>query len=179
METNKVMVVFDVSTIKAAISKSSISQKVITKMVLNRDPSFLSNSYTRGTMNKEDLKKLCEFLSLDYDSVVVAQAETTPAKDKTTAIAHGQSIDTLIVGLNAIYEIEKENNKLLTDLLQELKVSNTKAGRFENIMGQVHSNILIMKESMSKDMIPYIRDTKTATATMSGRMKELLSKFKG
>lgn len=172
--SGKVMVAFDVATVKEAINKSGISQKVITKMVLNRDPSFLSNSYTRGTMNQPDLKKLCEFLSLDYS--VVATAEVS---NDVKPSVHNQSVDTLIVGLNSIIELEKANNALLTELLQELKVSNTKASRFENIMGQVHSNILILKESMGKDVVPYLRDTKTATATISGRMKELLGKFKG
>ena len=177
----KVMVGFDVKALKEAIDKINIAQGVVAKMVLGRDPSFISNSCTRGTMNKDDLKKLCEFLSLEYDKIIIKpepKKEEPKSEHPATSIAHGQAVDTLIIGLNSLYEIEKQNNKLMQDILKELQINNTKTNRLENALGQIVSHTLVIRDTMNNSVVSYLRDTKSGVAVITGRMKDLLNKFK-
>lgn len=176
----KVMVEFNVKMCKEAMDKINIAQGVVSKMVLGRDPSFISNSCARGTMNKDDLKKLCEFLSIEYNTIIKPEPKKEEPKSEhlATSIAHGQAVDTLIIGLNSLYELEKQNNKLMQDILKELQVNNTKTNRLENALGQIVSNTLVIRDTMNNSIVNYLRDTKSGVAVISGRTKELLGKFK-
>ncbi len=177
---NTIVTRFDAEALNNAITKSGISRKNIATMVLKRDQSYISNACKKGTINPSDLRKLCEFLSLDYNMVVIMEkpkAEVVPTKEKAQA-ADNKLLETLIISLNSLLETEKQNQKLLGEILQEVKVNNTKTNRLENAMGQMVSSTLVVKEAVTGDLMNYVRDTKSSTATISGRVKDLLNELK-
>ena len=171
---------FDVETVEKALRKIGIPKNKISTMVLGRDASYLSNALCNEKCNKEDLKKLCEFLSLNYDSVIIVEApevveEKKPEPTKTPKDV--VNLDALIIGINQLYQIEKSNNVLLKDMLEQIKISNTKVGRLENVIGQIHTNIIVAKKDVD-EIKSLVRETKSSTAIISGRVKDMLAKFK-
>ena len=98
------MVKVDADKLNSAIMKSGITKGKLSRMILNRDQSYLSNVSTKAvpTMNEADLKKLCEFLDLNMNDLII---EETPKVVKTMATPKDVvNLDALILGINQLYQ---------------------------------------------------------------------------
>ena len=74
---------FDTTVVENAIKICGITKQKLSTMVLDKDASYLSNALSNGKINTESLKKLCEFLSLEFDkTVVVMEDKYTPQKEQ-------------------------------------------------------------------------------------------------
>ena len=176
---NKNYLTINTEKLFKAVKDSSISASKIATMVLNRDDSYLTTVKTRGTMIEEDLNKLCMFLSLRVEDVVVNEPEKKE-EPKTVAPQSNHSVaqlETLIVGLNTMYEAQKLQNECLNNILEQMKVTNTKINRLENALGQIVTNSIQIKENTG-DSRDLLRDIKSTGAIISGRLRDLIGKFK-
>lgn len=171
--TNDSMVKFNSDAIQKAIKDSSIPMNKLSKLVINRDPTYVSKAVADGKCNKEDLKKLCEFLDVKYDEVIMLDEETT-VKPK---VGNDTNVDMLIVGLNKLCEIEAKNAEKLDLILTELKATNTKSNRIENALGQIVGNVIEIKNTENANN-GLLKDLKSTGAVLSGRLRDLLGKFK-
>lgn len=174
-----VYVPIKVDVLWSAIKGSGITAGNLATMVLNRDKSYLTTVKTRGTMVKEDLEKLCTFLSVNIDDVLIKEEKPVvkePVKPASNQSANAQ-LDMLIVGLNKMYEAQRLQNETLNNLLIEVKAGNAKTNRLENALGQIIPNLIQIKTTVdnSRDLI---RDIKSTGATISGRLRDLIGKFK-
>ena len=174
-------VYFDTTAITEALKKTGLTKGKISTMLLGRDQSYLSNATINGKINADDLKKLCDFLSLDYDKTVVVIEESKDAPKKESAIVdaknNSQQLDLLIVGINKMYETQKAQNELIGNLLVELKATNTKINRLENALGQIVSNAIEVKQNTQNELTA-VKEIKSSCATISGRLRDMNSKFK-
>lgn len=171
---------FDTTAVNEAIKKCNVPKGKLSKMVLGAADSYLSNALVEGKMNEELLKKLCAFLSLDFEKVVVV-IEDVPKKVPEqkevapTPSANSQQLDILIVGLNQIYDMMKLQNECLTNILEQMKIANTRIKRMESTESEVIKNVILTKNVIT-DAHNSIRDIKSSTATINGRVRDLLNK---
>lgn len=158
------------------IKASGISASKLSKGVLKRDESYLTTVKTRGTMFEEDFNALCDFLSINPEDVTV-KAEREVTHNEPITPSKAVNLDALILGINQLYQIEKSNNELIKEVVEQIKISNTKQSRLENVVGQIHTNLIIVKNTLDK-IEPTIRDTKSSVVTIAGRVRDMLQKFK-
>lgn len=156
-----------------AIKKSGITMTKLSVMVLGRGNTYISEALRDKRCNKEDLMKLCSFLDLNYDDVVITEIPKIEVEKTPSEVIN---LDALILGVNQLYQIEKANNELMTQMLEQMKVTNAKLARMENITGQTHANVIQIKDSI-KESISVQREEKSSVATMSGRLKDIHSYF--
>lgn len=157
---------FNVEKLSKAISDSKITGVKLSTMILGKGNTYVSEALRDGRCNADALKKLCEFLDLDYNDIVILDVEEIKPTDNTS------NLDTLIIGLNQLYQIEKSNNELLVQILEQMKVSNAKVNRLENVIGQIHTNVIQIKED-EKELIGVEREAKSSIATISMRTKDI------
>lgn len=157
------------------IKKSGITQDKLSTMVLGKNPAYISQSIARGSFDIEQLQKLCQFLGLSYDECIikdVPKKEESVAKEGKSADAIPQ-LETLIVGMNTMYEMQKEYTEVIKSLLVEIKALNQKQNRLENALGQIVQNSIIIKETENK-----IADSTNAVRSQinlaNGRLKDLV-----
>lgn len=169
---------FDTTVVENAIKNCGITKQKLSTMVLGKDASYLSNAVNTGKINTELLKKLCEFLSLEFDkTVVVMEDKQTPQKEQKQPEVTVQNIpqlDTLILGLNQLYEIQKLQNEGINNLLEQIKITNTKINRLENALGQIVNHSIAIKDTLT-NQYNNIRDIKSSTATINGRVRDILN----
>ena len=176
METTK-FVQFKGEELRSAIDKMGLTMNKVSTMILGLDQSYVSKACKQGSMNDIYLRKLCEFFSLDYDSIIIKPEppklglEPVMPQNPTTA-----PLETLIVGLNTVYEQHKETNEILKELLVEIKALNVKQNRLENALGQIVSNSIAMKEHIveMKEQHNYLKSQANIT---NGRLKDLVNVF--
>ena len=167
---------FNAEVVSEAINKCGIPKNKLSSMVLGRDQSYISNALAQQKCNKEDLKKLCEFISIDYESVVIEDTPQPKEESKPT-VGNNTNVDMLIVGLNKLCEIEAENGEKLDAILEQIKVTNTKTNRLENALGTAVSNIIEIKNT-TNDNNSILKDLKSQGAVISGRLRDMVAKFK-
>lgn len=175
----KETVVFDSDKLLAAVKSSKITRAKLSTMVLNRGDTYISDAIRDSRCNSEDLKKLCDFLDLKYDDIIVPK-ETATEDDKPTEVKTPSQIvnlDALILGINNLYQIEKDNAEIMKQLLEQVRATNVKLGRFESLLGQMHVSMLAIKEN-TKDIEGVNRETKSSVAGIAGRVRDLTQQFK-
>lgn len=170
--------------IKAELKKRYVSMKSLSIFVLDQDPSTLRYQLTHGSMHEDKFKKLMEYLKipekkrndfLDIEEVEVPVPKTEAHKEST----NHEALDLLVVGVNTLYETQTDGNKLLKDILQELKVSNQKLERIEkkvntieNATGQILSKEIISNET-SDDILKNLQDVKSTVNIIKGRTTDI------
>ena len=164
---------FDAEAVKQAIAKSGIPSTKLSSMVLSRDASYLSNAITNAKCNKEDLKKLCEFINLDYNAIVI----TDEPKEATQTVGNNSNLDLLIVGLNKLVEIEKANSSKYDAILEQIRVTNTKLERIEKTINQISGNVVEVK-TVTNANNNVLKDVKSQGAVTNGRLRDMLAKMK-
>ena len=173
-------VVPNADVIWSAIKKSGIPQDRLSVMVLGKNSAYISQALSRGTFERENLKKLCEFLGINYDDAVVKvstkKEDVVVASNNNTEVTIPH-LETLIVGMNTMYEMQKEYSATMKDLLVEIRALNTKQNRIENALGQLVQNSIITKENTNK-----ICDSTNAIRSQlnlaNGRLKDLVDGVK-
>ena len=173
---------FDGAKVRNALEKMNVSLDKISILVLGRDSSYISKTTNRGRIQIEELKKLCEFCSINYDDVIVAPPEPTV----TTQVVENKSeslsiapLETIIVGLNTMYETQHKMCEVLDQILVELRANNVKQNRLENALGQIVQSSLILKENTNK-IVDTQNHLKSQANIVSGRTRDIvqvLNKF--
>lgn len=146
----------------------------IAEFIMGYDKTYWTAMKKDKKCNIKGLDKLCAYYNLnknDYIVIEEVKAESTPEKKEVL------NIDTLIVGLNQIYEIEKQNSELMTEILEQLKIVNTKTNRLENALGQTVSNVIEIKNTTNNSN-GLLKDLKSTGAVVSGRLRDMVAKFK-
>lgn len=178
---NQTYVTIDVEKLWKSIKACGISAGNLATMVLNRDKSYLTTVKTRGTMIEQDLIKLCAFLSIKVEDITIkppVKEESEPIlKNEKTTLNTAPQLELLILGLNQIYEAQKLQNEAINNMLIEIKATSTKINRLENALGQIVTNSIQIKENTG-DSRDLLRDIKSTGAIISGRLRDLIGKFK-
>lgn len=167
------VVKFNSEIVQKAIKDSGVTMSKLSKLVINRDQTYVSKALIDGKCNKDDLKKLCEFLDVKYDDVIMLDESTTVKP----VIGNNANLDLLVAGLNRLCEIEKANGEKLDNILTEIKSTNTKTNRLENALGQVVGNVIEIKNTENANN-GLLKDLKSTGAVISGRLRDMVGKFK-
>ena len=167
-------VLIDSDKLLDAIKKSGITMTKLSTMVLGRGVTYISEALRDSRCNLGDLKKLCDFLDLKCDDIVKTP-ETPAVADEQKAPAPTINLDALILGINNLYQIEKDNAETMKQLLEQVRATNVKLGRFENLLGQMHASTLGIKENV-KEIEGLCRDTKSSVAGIAGRVRDIAQK---
>lgn len=167
------VVKFNSEIMQKAVKDSGVTMSKLSKLVINRDQTYVSKALTDGKCNKDDLKKLCEFLDVKYDDVIMLDEATTTKP----VIGNNANLDLLIAGLNRLCEIEKANGEKLDNILTEIKSTNAKTNRLENALGQVVGNVIEIKNTENANN-GLLKDLKSTGAVISGRLRDMVGKFK-
>lgn len=166
----------DGKKVRDAIAKTGLSLDRISTVVLNRDQSYISKATNRNAIGIAELKKLCEFLALDYDSLVIQKEEPVTANQTKETNLSQASLETIIVGTNLMYENQKKMIEVMEQMLIEIKALNAKQNRLENALGQIVQNTVVLKENTTKS-IEKANDLKSTVNIISGRVKDLTQTF--
>ena len=160
----------------------------ISTFILKRDFSYYSKVVRTGVCNVDDFKTLCAYYELKEDDYIIKKEEPTKVTSAETASKTPSQIvnlDALIVGINKMYQIQKDNSGIMLEMLQELENANKKINSLENALGQIVNNIIPIKEntdavrSDASKMVNTLAETRSAVNIIQGRIKELNGKFKG
>lgn len=172
-------VIINSEKLLAAIKKSGVTMTKLSKLVLNRGETYISEALRNSRCTADDLKKLCDFLDLKYDDIIVPKEIATEDDKSTETKTPSQvvNLDALILGINNLYQIEKDNAETMKQLLEQVRATNIKLGRFENLFGQMHVSMLAIKEN-TKDIEGVNRETKSSVAGIAGRVRDLTQQFK-
>ena len=176
---------FNTDIVKRRLSESGNSSIKLSTMLLNKSSNYISGSLDRGRMGEEELKKLCKFIDVKYEDVVIIPSEE-PVKEPEAKSSSGNAgydyndkIDLLTVGVNTLYETQSDTNALLKDLIQELRATNTKLERMEKRInsietaaGQVVSKVIVANESHT-EVSGHLREIKSTLAIVKGRTKDI------
>lgn len=170
--TDKV-VRFNSEIMQKAVKDSGITMNKLSRLVINRDATYVSKALTDGKCNKDDLRKLCEFLDVNYDEVIMLDESTTVKP----VVGNDANIDLLIAGLNRLCEIEKANGEKLDNILTAIEATNAKTNRLENALGQIVGNVIEIKNTENANN-GILKDLKSTGAVVSGRLRDMVGKFK-
>lgn len=168
---NSTSVNINVQYLGEAIDNCKIPAIKLSTSVMGKGSTYISEMLRSGTSNPDALKKLCDFLSLDYTKAVDIPSKAVEVDSSNI------NLDAVILGITQLYKIEQANNELMTEILQELKVANQKSARLEGIVQTAVSSLASMKIN-SDELKPVVREIKSSTATINGRVKDLISSFK-
>ena len=168
-----------------AIRDSGISYGKLSKLVLKRGNNYINSCLQKGTINKTDLDLICEFLGVKPDKFVIEvkeeKIEKPVVKRESGPAVLSKDMDTVLVGIQVMYEEQKKTNELISELLKEIKAQNVKMDRVEkristveNAVGQILPK-LIMVNDHEEDIVQYLRDIKSSTAILNGRTKDILA----
>ena len=174
---SKDTVIINNDKLSAAIKKSGVTMTKLSKLVLNRGDTYISEDLRDSRCNGDALKKLCDFLDLKCDDIIVPK-ETATEDDNSTEIktlSQVVNLDALILGINNLYQIEKDNAETMKQLLEQVRATNIKLGRFENLLGQMHANTIGIKDN-TKELENVMRDTKSSVAGIAGRVRDIAQK---
>ena len=179
--------------LKNALEDSPISVSKLSSMVLNRGTSYISGCIRDSSMGEEDLNTLCRFLNLKpADYILTEHTESNHLTNKKTekeqkntseTIDYNSKLDTLIVGLNVMYEEQSKTNKLLQQLIEMMSNNGNKIENIEqriksidNSSGQTLAKITEMKE-YEEEIADSIIKLKSSVNTVSGRTNDILRKI--
>lgn len=168
---------FKVEPVKKAIEDSKIPMVKISTMILGMEQTYVSKSLRDGKINKDKFKVLCDFFGLEYDNLIITPIPKVVTEEKKELPTPSQviNLDALILGINNLYQIEKDNAELMKQLVEQVRATNVKLGRFENLLGQMHASTLGIKEN-TKDIESLCRDTKSSIAGIAGRVRDIAQK---
>lgn len=169
-------VLIDSGKLLESIRKSGITMAKLSTMVLGRGSTYISESLRDSRCSLADLKKLCDFLDLNC-SEIIKSPETPAVADEQKAPVPTINLDALILGVNNLYQIEKDNAELMKQLVEQVRATNIKLGRFENLLGQIHANTIGIKDN-TKELENVMRENKSSVAGIAGRVRDLSQKFK-
>lgn len=165
------VVKFDSDKVRKMIKEKDISQQTIAELVLNVTSSAFYNYLTRGEMEKEKLIKLCKLIGTSIDNVMI----DAPKPEKIETTENGKTLETILLGLNQVFQMQKEYNETMKNLLIEIKALNTKQNRLENALGQIVVNTLGSRDNSEK-MLGKMTDTNSTLNIISGRVKDMWKK---
>ena len=171
------MTYFKVEDVKKAIDASNIPMFKISTMILDMEQTYVSKALRDGKINKDKLKTLCDFFGLEYDKIATTPTPKADTVQKTVNTpSQVINLDALILGVNQLYQLEKTNSELMTQLLEQVRATNVKLGRFENLIGQMHAGTLAIKEN-TKEIENVMRENKSSVAGIAGRVRALSQRF--
>lgn len=174
---------FNVEKLKEAIEASGIPATKLSSMVLNRGTAYISNTcdVKGGRMGREDLERLCKFLDISFDALVIKDEPKPVEKvDAPVDKAKAEQLDTLVVGLNVIFEEFQKLNALMDTLAREQKVTNTVLSRMEQRLGSIdNSNGQILAKAIKsndneEEISEAVGKIKSGISIIQGRTKDIL-----
>ena len=172
---------FDSKLLKEKIESNGIGPSKLSSLVLNRAPSYISQACLKESINADDLKKLCKFFDLDYDSLIIKD-EPKPAPQKVSSkkeTDYGDKLDIMLVGVNTLYETSTTTNELMRELIKELRAVSVKMDRIEKRVGSVENATgQLVAKSVSineyfEGIEKNIRDAKSSLAIINGRVTDI------
>lgn len=167
----------DSAAINEALRRSGLDKAKLSTMLLNKHKAFISQSLGRGTFNIVELKRLCEFLGVEVDSVIKKSEPPLVVPEKSAeADDLGAKVETCIIGMGTLYEEQKKVTDLLSQMLVELKALNAKQNRLENALGQLVQNSIVTKENVGK-VLDVQNHLKSQANIISGRTRDLVQVF--
>ena len=161
--------------IKTKIKACGITMDKLSTMVLGCDSSYVSKSLNAGRFHIDKLTKLCEFLNIDVDAIIIEVNVNREVVGTSESLAAPQ-LETMIVGLNTIYETQRKMCEFMEQMLTEIKCTNAKQNRLENALGQIVQNTLILKETTNK-ISDKNNEIKSQMNLISGRTKDIVNVF--
>lgn len=167
----------DSAVINEAVRRSGLDKGKLSTMLLNKNQSYISQSLSRGSFNIVELKRLCEFLGIEVDSVIKKSEPPLVVPEKSAETSDlGAKVETCIIGMGTLYEEQKKVTDLLSQMLVELKALNAKQNRLENALGQLVQNSIITKENVGK-VLDVQNHLKSQANIISGRTRDLVQVF--
>lgn len=173
------------ANIKALLKKKYVSQKSVSIFVLEQDPSTLSFQLKHGSMSEVKFNKLMDYFKVPLNErEKYLDKEEESANESTSAQtvkndSNSDTLDLLVVGVNTLYETQSDTNKLLKELIEQVKVTNTKlerlekrVGTIENATGQILSKT-IMGNDKSDDILKNVQDMKSTVNVIKGRTTDI------
>lgn len=139
----------------------------IAEFIMGYDKTYWSYMRKEKRCNVKGLNKLCSYYNLQPDDYKAVAESIKPAETPKAF-----NIDTVVIGLNQLYQIEKENNELMKQILEQIKVQNTKTNRLENALGQIVGNVVEIKDTTNGNNT-LLRDLKSTGAVVSGRLRDI------
>lgn len=165
---------FDVNKVRKAVEICGTPGVKLSQFVLGKSPEFISKCLSTGRMEIEALKKLCEFLSLKYDDVLIEMPEIkSTQKDDNLKT----SLDLLLVAMTELTEHVKKQNEMLEEIVTQSKANNVKSNRFENALGQTVSNTIAIKDTLA-DIVKQGNERNSALNMTTGRLKDIYENTK-
>lgn len=161
----------NVDYVRKVVDDFGIPATKLSVSVMGKGSTYISEMLRTGIANPDALKKLCDFLSIDYTKAIDVPSNAVEIDSPNV------NLDAVILGITQLYKMEQANNEIMAEILQELKVANQKSARLEGIVQTAVSSMASIKIN-SDEMKPVIRDIKSSTATINGRVKDLISSFK-
>ena len=171
--------------IKALLKKKYVSQKSVSIFVLEQDPSTLSFQLKHGSMSEDKFNKLMDYFKVPlnerekYLDKEEEQANESVSAQTVKKDSNSDTLDLLVVGVNTLYETQIDTNKLLKELIEQVKVTNTKlerlekrVGTIENATGQILSKT-IMGNDKSDDILKNVQDMKSTINVIKGRTTDI------
>ena len=181
---------FNNDIIAKKLEEKGVSGKKVSSVILERSSNYISSCLKRQLIGEKELKRLCMFLDVNYDDVLIIEPEIVEEKveevvknnavpDSTCIPDYNDKIDLLTVGINTLYEGQCETNNLLKELIQEIKVTNQKLERveqkvntIENAVGQTVSKSIMILDTQ-KNIETHLRDAKSTLAIIKGRTTDI------
>lgn len=178
---------FDTELIKGKIQENGVPSIKISTVILGRSKSYMNKCFDKGSMGEIELERLCMYLGVAFEDAVVKEpivSEEPKEEVKEVSSISGEGtynekLDLLTVGINTLYETQSDTNKLLMDLIQEIKVSNQKMeriekrlGTMENATAQTLSKSIMMVETQ-QEMEKHFREAKSTLAFIKGRTTDI------
>lgn len=172
---------FDSKLLKEKIESNGIGPSKLSSLVLNRDPSYISQACLKESINVDDLKKLCKFFDLDYNSLVIEdEPKLAPQKASSKKETdYGEKLDIMLVGVNTLYETNTTTNELLREFIKELRAISVKmdriekrVGSVENATGQLVAKSVSINENL-EGVEKNIKDAKSSLAIINGRVTDI------
>lgn len=133
---NEKRVKFDGKRIADELKKRKIKQITASQFVMIKKQSYLTECISRGYISEESLKKLCGFLGIDVNSVIIKESEPEPKKEPKQF-----NFEDLIVGLNSLYNLE---NKILAEIKAQneiLRGLSAKKSQDSEMLKNINSNL--------------------------------------
>ena len=174
---------FNSEVFEAEVKKNKINKQKLALAVLDISTSSYARYMSKGEMPKELLEKACEYCKIDIHKVLNPVKNPEVEVEKKPATIQQNDSELLVVGMNCILEDQKAMVKLLTDLVDQIKISNQKLSRIEekmhtleNATGACVSNLIQVKDN-TKATVETIERVRSNTALISGRVKDLTDKY--
>lgn len=139
------------------VKKSKVNQTKLAVAILDISTSTYARYMVKGKMPKELLEKACEYCKIDIHKVLNPVKNPEVEVEKKPATIQQNDSELLVVGMNCILEDQKAMIKLLTDLVDQIRISNQKLSRIEekmhtleNATGACVGNVIQIKDNTNE-----------------------------